>query len=88
MEKIIELQEGLRINTTVTPLLFDRISVLYKKYDREEIGDFEYTLSVLKAMKTPESNEAIVDDIMNGELTEDVMDKFNKWSKIVQEVVL
>tara|TARA_R110000744_G_scaffold92466_1_gene179016 strand:- start:116 stop:286 length:171 start_codon:yes stop_codon:yes gene_type:complete len=56
MEKIIELQEGLSINTTVTVILFDKITLLYKRYEREDIGELEYTIEMIKRMKTSDSD--------------------------------
>lgn len=88
MEKIIELQEGLSINTTVTVILFDKITLLYKRYEREDIGELEYTIEMIKRMKTSDSDWKILDDILSGEFDPETMEKLDKWGEIIQKIVL
>jgi len=88
MEKIIKLQEWLSINTTITVILFDSITLLYKKYEREEIWEMEYTIEMLKKMITAESDFKILDNLLAWEFSEDVMKKLDDWGEIIHKIVL
>ena len=87
MEKIIKLQEWLSINTTMTVIMFDYVTILYRKYEKDEIGDQEYTLRMIDKMKTPDSDWKIIEDILNGDFNVETQDKLSKWWDILKEVM-
>lgn len=86
--KTIVLKEGLEITTKVSVLLWDKINLLFKKFAREEIGEFEFTLSVIKLLLIDKAKEKEIDDMLEGDLSEEFIENMNDWGEKVMELVL
>lgn len=87
MENIVVLEEGLEITTKVSLLTMDRIWLITAKLNNGEIGGFELNMEVIKLLLIDKSKIARIDEIMNGEYTDESLKEIEKWCDKVNKIL-
>lgn len=82
-----KLQEWLEIRTKMNVLSWDKISILYKKYWNNEIGDIELTLEIVKVLQIPWGNPHIIPNLYESEMNESFLNKLAERWEIIQKIV-
>lgn len=86
MENIV-LKEGLEITSKITVIAWDRISLLYAKFQKEEIWELQLTLEIIKILLIDKSKVAEIDNILNGEMTTEFISDLTDWGEKIMGIV-
>jgi hypothetical protein len=84
----IVLREGLEISPKITVLSWDRVSLIYAKFQREEIGELQLTLEIIKILLIDKTKVSEIDDMLNGELTEEFIEELTTWGEKIMGLVM
>ena len=77
--KNVMLQEGVYIKTSPTVLDSDRISILRKRLEANEIGEIVFNLECVRVLLTNNTNDQIIDDILNSDFDDATVSMLTDW---------
>lgn len=86
-DKIV-LREGLEISPKISVLSWDKISLLYNQFVQGQIGEMVLTFEIIKILLIDKSKIKEIDDILNGELTDDLIVELWEWGEKIMGLVM
>ena len=84
----IVLREGLEISSNINVLVWDKISILFKKFAREEIGEIQYTLEVVKLLLIDKTKVTEIDKMLTWDIDENCVLEINDWGEKVGAIIM
>ena len=81
------LEEGVYIKTKPTVLDSDKIWILRKRLEANEIGEIVFNLETIRVLLTNNTNDEIIDNVLNSELDEETMAQITGWFDKLSEAL-